>query len=106
MDPATIINIINMALHALSAVPALEGDIKSAMKMNWNMGVVQDALQGFQVLQRIITDIESELGITPASGQVPLPIAPAPVATPVPAAPVTGAPVVSAGDPGYIPPTA
>lgn len=56
MNPFSL-SLINILVHALAAAPAISQDISDAFSAHWGKDHVQQAVQGVNVLQKIIGDL-------------------------------------------------
>lgn len=51
------LSMVNIIFHALAAAPAVIDDVETIARDNWNEGLVADAKQGLQALNRLFNDL-------------------------------------------------
>lgn len=65
MNPTQVVSLINILIHALGAVPTIQGDIQEALQAHWGKDHVQQGLQGLGVLNKIVGDVSNAVGAAP-----------------------------------------
>lgn len=63
MNPFSLINIL---LHAGAVVPDIQQELTTALTKNWSKGIVQDFVQGVDILSNIVKTVAAGFELSPS----------------------------------------